>query len=131
MNEILKAAQDMLPQMIEDRRTIHRMGGVGFELRQSADYILSELEKQVEPLQKQSEKAKVYLKKKEELKELDVNVFLLENKKLTEQLTEVESKYGIAEEDYNSAAEQYDRIKEEYDRIENCIEGLEQEIEAA
>ena len=39
MNEILKAAQDMLPQMIEDRRTIHRMGGVGFELRQSADYI--------------------------------------------------------------------------------------------
>ena len=45
MNEILKAAQDMLPQMIEDRRTIHRMGGVGFELRQSADYILSELEK--------------------------------------------------------------------------------------
>ena len=32
--------------------------------------ILSELEKQVEPLEKQSEKAKIYLKKKEELKEL-------------------------------------------------------------
>ena len=40
--------------------------------------ILSELEKQVEPLEKQAEKAKVYLKKKEDLKNLDVNVFLLE-----------------------------------------------------
>ena len=39
--------------------------------------ILSELEKQVEPLEKQAEKAKVYLKKKEDLKNLDVNVFLL------------------------------------------------------
>lgn len=45
MNDILKAAQQMLPQMIADRRAIHQMGGVGFDLRQSADYILSELQK--------------------------------------------------------------------------------------
>ena len=49
--------------------------------------ILSELEKQVGPLEKQSEVAKVYLRKKEELKTLDINVFLLENKKLREQLS--------------------------------------------
>lgn len=36
--------------------------------------ILSELEKQVGPLEKQSEKAKIYLKKKEELKTLEVNL---------------------------------------------------------
>ena len=47
--------------------------------------ILSELEKQIGPLEKQSEVAKVYLKKKEELKTLDVNVFLLENIRLREQ----------------------------------------------
>ena len=40
--------------------------------------ILAELEKQTEPLEKQSEKAKIYLKKKEEMKTLDVNMFLLE-----------------------------------------------------
>ena len=44
--------------------------------------ILSELEKQVEPLEKQSEKAKVYLKKKEELKKLDVNMFTAINNSL-------------------------------------------------
>ncbi|MDE7477302.1 MAG: chromosome segregation protein SMC, partial [Lachnospiraceae bacterium] len=93
--------------------------------------ILSELEKQVEPLEKQSEKAKVYLRKKEELKELDVNMFLLENKKLREQLEEVEGKYTIAQEDYNNTTQQYDRIKVEYDEIQTHIEELEQEIETA
>ena len=51
--------------------------------------ILSELEKQIGPLEKQSEKAKIYLKKKEELKTLDVNVFLLENGRLKEQLEDI------------------------------------------
>lgn len=93
--------------------------------------ILSELEKQVGPLEKQSEKAKVYLKKKEELKEYDVNVFLLENKKLTEQLEEIEGKYKIAKEDYDNTTQQYDRIKVEYDEIQARIEELDQEIESA
>ena len=92
--------------------------------------ILSELEKQVAPLEKQSEKAKVYLRKKEELKELDVNVFLLENKKLTQQLEELEGKCAIAQEDYDNTTRQYDRVKVEYDEVQACIEALEQEIEA-
>ena len=80
--------------------------------------ILSELEKQVEPLERQSEKAKVYLRKKEALKELDVNVFLLENKKLTQQLEELEGKCAIAQEDYDNTTRQYERIKIEYDEVQ-------------
>ncbi len=45
MNHYLQTAQEMLPKMAEDRRAIHRMGGVGFDLRQSADYIIGELKK--------------------------------------------------------------------------------------
>ena len=92
--------------------------------------ILNELEKQVEPLKKQSDKAKIYLHKKEELKELDINVFLLENKKLTEQLSEVEKKCTIAQEDYNHTTQQYEQIKIEYDAIQTKIEALEQQIES-
>ena len=44
--------------------------------------ILSELEKQVGPLERQSEKAREYLKKKEELKTYDINMFLLEADRL-------------------------------------------------
>ena len=53
--------------------------------------ILGELEKQVGPLERQSEKAKIYLKKKEELKILDVNSFLLENAAVKEELGNTET----------------------------------------
>ncbi len=92
--------------------------------------ILSELEKQVGPLEKQSEKAKIYLKKKEELKELDVNMFLLENSRIREQLASVEEKYRIAKDDYDETIEQYEKVRTEYDSIQSRIEELEQEIEA-
>ena len=91
--------------------------------------ILSELEKQVEPLEKQSEKAKIYLKKKEELKELDVNMFLLENQRISGQLAEAEKNYTIAQEDYQRTSSQYDKVRVEYDNIQTRIEALEQEIE--
>lgn len=93
--------------------------------------ILSELEKQIGPLEKQSEVAKVYLKKKEELKTLDVNVFLLENNRIKEQLKMVEEKYGIADGDLKDTTGKYEGIKEEYERIQADIEALDAAIEQA
>ncbi len=93
--------------------------------------ILSELEKQVGPLEKQSEVAKIYLKKKEELKNLDVNVFLLENQRIKEQLMSVEEKYSLASGDLKETSEKYENIKEEYERIQSEIESLEAAIEQA
>ena len=93
--------------------------------------ILAELEKQIGPLEKQSEVAKVYLKKKEELKTLDINVFLLENKRIKDQLSSIEEKYGIANEDLQKSTEQYEGIKEEYERIAAEIESLDAAIEEA
>ena len=86
--------------------------------------ILAELEKQIGPLEKQSEKAKVYLKKKEELKTLDVNVFLLENVRVRQQLSEVEGKLHIANGDLEDT-------KHKYEQIVSRIELLDQSIEAA
>ena len=93
--------------------------------------ILTELEKQVGPLERQSETARVYLKKKEELKALDVNVFLLENRRLKEQLEEVEGKYTAASEELEDTGARYEGIKEEYERIEAEIERLDRSIEEA
>ena len=93
--------------------------------------ILSELEKQIGPLEKQSETAKVYLKKKEELKTLDVNVFLLENNSIKDQLLAVEEKYGIASGELADTSEKYEGIKEEYERIQEEIESLDAAIEQA
>ncbi len=93
--------------------------------------ILSELEKQVGPLEKQSEVAKVYLKKKEELKTLDINVFLLENQRIREQLGAIEEKYNIAGGELKETSEKYEGIKEDYERIQGEIERLDEAIEEA
>lgn len=93
--------------------------------------ILSELEKQVGPLERQAEVARIYLRKKEELKTLDVNVFLLENNRLREQLAQAEEKYGLASGELAETSGKYEGIKEEYERIQAEIERLEEEIEQA
>ncbi|MCR4961872.1 MAG: chromosome segregation protein SMC [Lachnospiraceae bacterium] len=93
--------------------------------------ILSELEKQVAPLEKQAETAKIYLKKKEELKSLDVNMFLLENNRLKAELESVEQKLTVADSEYEETGKKYDRIREEYDQIEGRIEELNGKIESA
>ncbi len=93
--------------------------------------ILGELEKQIGPLERQSEKAKVYLKKREELKTLDVNMFLLENDHITKQLEDVERKYAIADGDLNETKEKYEKTREEYEQIQGEIESLEEAIENA
>ena len=91
--------------------------------------ILSELEKQIGPLEKQSETARVYLKKKEAMKALEVNVFLLENRRLQEQLAALEEKYSIAQGDLDSTREEYQGIRDEYEKIQGELERLEAAIE--
>ena len=93
--------------------------------------ILAELEKQTGPLEKQAEKARVYLRRKEELKTLDVNVFLLENIRITEQLKDVDEKLRIASGDLQETTDKYESTKEEYERIQSRIEQLDAEIETA
>ena len=91
--------------------------------------ILAELERQIGPLEKQSEKAKEYLKEKEELKRLDVNYFLLENERVTVALDDVDSKLNIASNDLNAHQEKFNSIKEQYEEIKETILQLEKDIE--
>ena len=91
--------------------------------------ILSELEKQIGPLERQSEKAKIYLKKKEALKTLDVNCFLLEHNRLNNELTQAEEKYRIAEAQWKDVTARYEGIKEEYEATTAAIEACEAAIE--
>ncbi len=90
--------------------------------------ILSELEKQIGPLEKQSQAARIYLKKREELKNLDVNMFLLEHNRLKEQLRNTREKFEIADNDLSKTTRQYEQIKEEYEQIQGQIEELEETI---
>ena len=91
--------------------------------------ILSELEKQTGPLERQSEKARIYLKKREELKAVDVNMFLVENRSIREQLQSAEEKCRIASDDLQETTGKYEGIKAEYEQIQGQMECLDKEIE--
>ncbi len=93
--------------------------------------ILSELEKQVGPLEKQSEVAKEYLKYKERLKTLDVNMFLVENRSQKQQLEETSKNLDVATEALEESKVSYERTKEEYEGIQTQIEEVDRAIEEA
>ncbi len=90
--------------------------------------ILTELERQVGPLEKQSETARIYLKKKEELKTLDVNMFLLEMERIETQTKEVEEKFKIADTQLKEDNEAYENIKAEYEKKEQDMEEMDAKI---
>lgn len=91
--------------------------------------ILSELTRQLGPLERQSETARVYLKKKEELKILDVNMYLAESAHIKEQLKETEEKYQISQNELQQTQTQFDQTKAEYERLEKELEELDTKIQ--
>lgn len=91
--------------------------------------ILAEIEKQVDPLEKQSGVAREYLKIKEELKTLDVNMFLLEYDRIHETQEEVNNKFQIATNDLEQTKIAYSSTKEEYDKLEVQIEEFNTELD--
>ncbi len=93
--------------------------------------ILGELEKQFGPLQRQSETAKEYLKKKEELKRYDINMFLVEMAGLREQMKENEEKLQIAQEELAEAGKKHEEMKSRYEKVEEQVEEIDAGIERA
>jgi len=91
--------------------------------------IIGELEKQTGPLEKQAETARVYLRKKEELKNLDINIFLMEHNRLSDQIKLVEEKFSLASGDLNETTEKYEKIKIEYEEIDEQLVKLEEAIQ--
>ena len=92
--------------------------------------ILSELEKQVGPLARQSEAAKEYLRLKEELKRYDVNQFLMETEDLRLQIKENEDKERIVAKDLEDARQSSERIREEYEALDTYLSQLDEAITA-
>lgn len=92
--------------------------------------ILAELEKQVGPLEKQSEAAKQFLKLKEELKNYDVHIYILERETITQILTDLQEKIKIAETEFNEVSSKNETLKAQYVSIETKIEQMELHLEA-
>ena len=93
--------------------------------------ILAELEKQITPLEKQAEIAREYLRKKEELKTYDINMFLLETTRIREQIQGIEGKLAATRQELAEAGSAYADMKQEYEAVEEQVDGIEAAIEKA
>ena len=83
--------------------------------------ILNEIETQIVPLEKQSVVAKEYLGLRDELKQLDITMFLMEYDRIHSELLELKGKIEIAEKELTEAKINYESTKEEYEKLEIVI----------
>ena len=91
--------------------------------------ILAELEKQVGPLEHQAEKAKEYLKLKEELKKNDVNLFLTEADEFKAELEKFNEAFSVADSELKAAKAEFEKSGTEYEANEEKLGGLNRTIE--
>ncbi|HIV35546.1 MAG TPA: chromosome segregation protein SMC [Candidatus Blautia intestinigallinarum] len=93
--------------------------------------ILSELDRQLGPLEKQSETARKYLEQKERLKEREVNLFLQEMEEITASLEEKEEKSRLTRGQLEETSADYEKVKVEYEELEGKLENLNRKIDQA
>ena len=91
--------------------------------------ILLEIEKQVGPLAKQSEVAKEYLRLKEALKKLEINLFLLEYERSEKNRADIDSRAKIVTDELEDSSRAYDNTKQEYERLEAELEQYAEDID--
>ena len=91
--------------------------------------IISEIEKQIEPLEKQSATAKIYLNLKEELKNLEINQFSKEYDRLHNSKEQITEKLEIVASDFSISKKALESTKEEYHKLETQLEECDKQIE--
>ncbi|MFQ7507198.1 chromosome segregation protein SMC [Anaerobutyricum hallii] len=91
--------------------------------------ILAELEKQVGPLEKQSAKAKEYLKLRDEEKDIDIHLFLYDYERLKKEQEENERQYKIVSGDLEDTRKTYEKIKEKNGKLQDQTQAVTESLE--
>ncbi len=91
--------------------------------------IVGELESQLEPLLRQSEKAKKYLGLREEMKKLEINIFMQSVDKLRVDIDSVKEKFDIVTAQLVKMQQDNTAADEEVERLNTLAQTLEAEME--
>ncbi|MDU6629107.1 MAG: chromosome segregation protein SMC, partial [Lachnoanaerobaculum sp.] len=91
--------------------------------------ILTELEKQVGPLERQAKVAKEFLALREELKTFDVNSYIMEYDSITQNLNEYKKREKLLSDDLNDAKASLERSKQDYENITADLKKIDEELD--
>lgn len=139
VNEIISGKADDRRYMFDEAAGIskfrHRKDEAERKLLHTQDNlvrindIVSELSGQLEPLQRQSQKARKYLDLREEMKGLEINVFIRSVEKLRHDIGEVNEKFATVTEQFERMKADNAKSDEEAERLNALADSLETEIE--
>jgi len=91
--------------------------------------ILTELEKQVGPLERQAKVAKEFLALREELKTFDVNSYIMEYDSITQNLNEYKKREKLLSDDLNDAKASLEKSKLDYENITADLKKIDEELD--
>ena len=91
--------------------------------------ILAELEKQVGPLEVQSQKAKEYLNLKEDLKRFEIGLFLMDYDSLQNEISEIDKNAENTKKELEEAKEESEKSKSQYEEITEGVAEFDRSIE--
>ncbi|MCR4843094.1 MAG: chromosome segregation protein SMC [Eubacterium sp.] len=91
--------------------------------------IINELERELTPLKEQSETAKIYLSKKEELKNLDIHYYIRRVDELKAQMESITEKEKNLEAEAEDTEKQLEALKKDFEKSEKDREEVEALIE--
>ena len=91
--------------------------------------ILAEIETNMEPLQIQSDKAKKYLNLRDELKSIEVGLFLYNIEKYKKELEEVTESINVIQENSNQEEDKLNKIKQLKEELKLSVDNITEEIE--
>ena len=91
--------------------------------------ILAEIEVNIEPLKAQSEKAKKFLNLREELKNIEIGLFIYNIEKYKEELGKLAEDEDIIKEQLNSEEGKIEKIKQLKEELKNQIDDITSKIE--
>ena len=91
--------------------------------------ILAELEKQVGPLEQQSQKARQYLGLKEDLKRYEIGLFRMDYESLQKELEELAENSANTQRELEEAREQKEQSRAQYEEVDNEIKEFDCSIE--
>ena len=91
--------------------------------------ILAELEKQVGPLEAQSEKAREYLRLKEELKAYEINMFLMDYESFEQDIKETDKNLENANKELSEAKAEREKTKSQHAEVEQAVEDFNTRLE--
>ncbi len=92
--------------------------------------ILSELESQIGPLERQSEKAKKYLVLRDEMRGLDINVSIINIDKIKEELVKLNSDLDILKSQIDGISKELSQTENEISDMYDEMRNIDEEIES-